>query len=240
MNNIGMASMTAMAGPGVGGPVPMTMNNGAMPAIQQMPLQQQQQQQQQQTQAHRTMLNTYIYDYFIKEGLYDVARSMLTNESNINILQKDSPGRRDNGAEGDAMDTDSKDDVNKRPDDLPAANIPISSDSCFLYEWFGLFWEMLNGHRLKPGSNNQVAQYINHTQVGLLYQLQQRVSDNVLTLSQQTNRAKQISQQEMLRQMRPDQMPFNAAMMRNVPNGMQMAANKNNLARTAMANNQNK
>lgn len=44
----------------------------------------------------------------------------------------------------------------------------------------------------------------------------------------------------MLRQMRPDQMPFNPAMMRNMPNGMQMAANKNTLARTAMANNQNK
>jgi hypothetical protein len=45
----------------------------------------------------------------------------------------------------------------------------------------------------------------------------------------------------MLRQMRPDQMPFNPAIMRNMPNGMQMAAAKNNtLARTAMANNQNK
>jgi hypothetical protein len=50
---------------------------------------------------------------------------------------------------------------------------------------------------------------------------------------------KQSAQQEMLRQMRPDQMQFNPAMMRNMPNGMQMA-NKNNLARTAMANNQNK
>lgn len=43
----------------------------------------------------------------------------------------------------------------------------------------------------------------------------------------------------MLRQMRPDQMQFNP-MMRNMQNGMQMAANKNNLARTAMANNQTK
>jgi hypothetical protein len=51
---------------------------------------------------------------------------------------------------------------------------------------------------------------------------------------------KQTAQQEMLRQMRPDQMQFNPAMMRNMPNGMQLAAaNKNNLARTAMANNQN-
>ncbi|KAK9417034.1 hypothetical protein SUNI508_09273 [Seiridium unicorne] len=217
MNNVGMANMNAMAAQ-VGGPMPMAMNNGAMPTAQQMP--------QQQTQTHRTMLNTYIYDYFVKEGLYDVARAMLSSEQQINVLQKDSPGRRENGLNGagdDPMDTDSKDDLDKRPSDLPAANIPISSDSCFLYEWFGLFWEMLNGHRLKPGGNTQVSSYIQHTQ--------------------QQNRLKQSQQQEMLRQMRPDQMQFNPAMMRNMPNGMQMAAanaaNKNNLARTAMANNQN-
>jgi hypothetical protein len=160
MNNVGMANMNAMAAQ-VGGPMPMGINNGVMPAAQQMP--------QQQTQAHRTMLNTYIYDYFIKEGLYDVARAMLSSKQQINVLQKDSPGRRENGlgnASGDdPMDTDSKDDLDMRPSDLPAANIPISSDSCFLYEWFGLFWEMLNGHRLKPGGNNQVSSYIQHTQV---------------------------------------------------------------------------
>jgi hypothetical protein len=39
--------------------------------------------------------------------------------------------------------------------------------------------------------------------------------------------------------MRPDQMGFNNPMMR-MQNGMQIGANKNNLARTAMANNQTK
>lgn len=210
MNNVGMANMNAMAGP-VGAPMAMPMNNGAMPiGAQQMA--------QQQTQAHRTMLNTYIYDYFVKEGLYDVARAMLSSEQHINVLQKDSP-RQSNGAGDDPMDTDSKDDLDKRPADLPAANIPISSDSCFLYEWFGMFWEMLNGHR-KPNGNNQVNSYIQHTQ--------------------QQNRLKQNQQQEMLRQMRSDQMQFNPAMMRNMQNGIgPMAPNKNNLARTAMANNQN-
>ena len=36
------------------------------------------------------------------------------------------------------------------------------------------------------------------------------------------------------------QQGFNPAMMRGVPNGMQMNMKPNNLARTAMANNQNK
>lgn len=210
MNNVNMANMNAMAGQ-VAGAMPMAMNNGVMPnAAQQMP--------QSQTQTHRNMLNTYIYDYFLKEGFYEVARAMLQEDSLLVQTQKDSPGGRQNGAGDDPMDTDSKDDMKARPADLPVANIPISSESCFLYEWFGLFWEMLNGHRLKPGGNSQVNTYIQHTQ--------------------QANRMKQSAQQEMLRQMRPDQMQFNPAMMRNMPNGMQMA-NKNNLARTAMANNQN-
>lgn len=209
MNNVTMANMNAMAGQVAGG-MPMAMNNGVMPAAQQMP--------QPQTPSHRTMLNTYIYDYFVKEGLFDLARAMLNSEQQINVLQKDSPGRRENGAGDDPMDTDSKDEMDKRPADLPPANIPIMSDSAFLVEWFGLFWDMLNGNRSKPVGNNQVSTYIQHTQ--------------------QQNRLKQSQQQEMLRQMRPDQMPFNPAMMRNIPNGMPMA-NKNNLARTAMANNQN-
>ncbi|KAI1841373.1 hypothetical protein JX265_013473 [Neoarthrinium moseri] len=213
MNNVGMANMNAMAGP-VGGPMPMAMNNGAMPGAQHM---------QQQQMSQKSMLNTYIYDYFLKENMHDLARSILSYDPSIITLPKDSPGRRrDEGGLGgdDAMDTDSKDELEKRPSDLPAANVPATSDSCFLYEWFALFWDMLNGHRGKPGGNSQVNQYIHHTQ--------------------QQNRLKQSQQQEMLRQMRPE-MQFNpAAMIRTMPNGMQMAAaNKNNLARTAMANNQN-
>ncbi|KAI0121030.1 SOM1 protein [Xylariales sp. AK1849] len=221
MNNISMANMNAMGGPVGGGHMPMGMNNGAMAqAVQQMPPQQQQQ--------FRTILNTYIYDYLLKEGLYDTARSFLSTDQPLNV-HKDSPGRRRdengnllNGVGDDPMDTDSKDEFEKRPSDLPSPNVPqgSGSESGFLYEWFCLFWDMLHAQRNKPGGNPQVGQYINHTQ--------------------QQNRLKQSQQQEMLRQMRPDQgMQFNPAMMRNMPNGMQLAANKNNLARTAMANNQN-
>lgn len=162
--NVGMANMNAMAGP-VGAPMPMAMNNGAMPAAQQMP--QQQQPQQQPQQPSRTMLNTYIYDYLLKEGMYDVARAMLSSEHHSNVMTKDNRPRGanglGNGVGDDAMDTDSKDDMDKRPDDLPAANVP-PSDSCFLYEWFALFWDVLHAHR-KPGGNTQVNQYIHHTQV---------------------------------------------------------------------------
>ncbi|KAH8646751.1 hypothetical protein BX600DRAFT_155343 [Xylariales sp. PMI_506] len=212
MNNA-MAGMP-MGAPVVGGPMPMAMNPGAMPVPQQA---------QQQQQPSRSVLNTYIYDYFLKVGMYDLARAMLANDQSINVL-KDSPGRRNengngmgNGVGDDPMDTDNKDELDKRPGDLPEANVPSTSETSFLQEWFSLFWDMLNGQRQKPGGNPQVGQYIGHTQ----------------------NRLKQNHQQEMLRNLRPDQMGFNPAMMRNMSNGIQMAANKNTLARTAMANNQN-
>lgn len=148
--------------------MPMGMNNGAMAAAQQM----QQQQQPQQASDPRRALNTYIYDYFLKQGMYDLARSMLNSDPAINVV-KDSPRRRDengnvlgNGAGDDPMDTDNKDELDsKRPSDLPAANVPpTATDSSFLSEWFSVFWDVLHGQKSKTGSA-QVMGYINHTQV---------------------------------------------------------------------------
>lgn len=56
---------------------------------------------------------------------------------------------------------------------------------------------------------------------------------------------RQNQQQELLRQMRPDglaaQQQYHSQMMRNMQNGgMAMNMQKGNLARAAMANNQNK
>lgn len=166
MNNVNMANMGPMGGP-VGGP-PM-MNNGATGGPQQGGAQRQ-------LQAHqdnRLLLNTYIYEYFLRYGMFDCARAILNSDAQIKV-QKDSPGgRRDengnllgNGLGDDHMDTDSKEEMDqKRPDDLPAPQIPTPlPDSCFLYEWFCLFWDMLNAQKGK-GSNGQVAQYVQHAQV---------------------------------------------------------------------------
>lgn len=165
MNNVNMGNMPnmpnmPMAGGPVGGPTPMM--NSALAA------------QQVQSQGNnRTVLNTYIYDYFLREGMYDSARAMLKSEQTLNII-KDSPGRRrdengntlGNGVGDDPMDTDSKDDLDsKRPHDLPLPNVPNGSDNSFLYEWFCLFWDMLMAQRNKPGISPQVSQYVSHTQV---------------------------------------------------------------------------
>lgn len=168
MNNVNMSNMGPMGGP-VGGP-PMMMNNGAVIAPQggaPKPTQV--------NDSNRTLLNTYIYEYFLRYGMYDCARAILNSDSQVKV-QKDSPGgRRDengnllgNGVGDDAMDTDSKDDMDqKRPTDLPDPQVPTPlPDSCFLYEWFCLFWDMLNAQKGK-GSSGQVNQYVSHTQVSI-------------------------------------------------------------------------
>ncbi|KAI5860866.1 hypothetical protein GGS23DRAFT_214558 [Durotheca rogersii] len=211
MNNITMTSMPMAGGP-VGGPSPMM--NSTLAA------------QQVQSQGNnRTVLNTYIYDYFLREGMYDCARAMLKSEQTLNVI-KDSPGRRrdengavlGNGVGDDPMDTDSKDDIDaKRPPDLPPPNVPTGADNCFLYEWFCLFWDMLMAQRHKPGISPPVSQYVNHTQ--------------------QQSRQRQNEQQALLRTMRNDM--FAQSQMMRMQNGIPMNAKQPNLARTAMANNQN-
>lgn len=128
---------------------------------------------------NRTLLNTYIYEYFLQYQMYDCARAILNTDTQVKV-QKDGPNaRRDengnllgNGVGDDSMDVDSKEDIDsKRPEDLPAPNVPTPlSDSCFLYEWFSLFWDIFNSQKKGNGQVNQVsqvAQYVNHTQVCL-------------------------------------------------------------------------
>ena len=157
MNNMNAMAAANMAGGPVGG-VPMPMINGPMPPQQAGP-------RQVQGMDNRALLNTYIYEYFLRNNMYDCARALLGSEQPINVI-KDSKKGNMNGLGDDPMDTDSKDDLkSKRLDDLPPPNIPDPvPESCFLYEWFCLFWEMFNAQRGKGGPS-QVSQYVSHTQV---------------------------------------------------------------------------
>lgn len=149
MNNTQMA----MAGmPNAGGPVGgMPMNNTGMRggvALSQL-----------------TSLNTYIYDYLIRQGFHDVARAMLKahriSETNMPLqLSSSSPSGRDaNGVDG----TDSKDDV-KRPPDLPEPGNQIgSAESCFLEDWWCQFWDIHSG--LRANGNGVMQQYLNQNRV---------------------------------------------------------------------------
>ncbi|ODA83015.1 hypothetical protein RJ55_01524 [Drechmeria coniospora] len=219
--NVGQANMNPMGGPVGGAPMPMMSNIAANPQAAAA-------RQQQINDNQRGVLNTYIYEYFIRYGMFECARSLLASDQQVNV-HKDGAGRRRdengnviNGAD-DAMDADSKDDIDsKLPQDLPPPKLPMpASDTSFLHEWFCLFWDIYNAQRAK-GGNGTVNQYVAHTQ--------------------QQSRLKQNQQQELLRQMRPGMdMAAQQQYMRNMQsmqNGA-MGMKQGNLARAAMANNQN-
>jgi hypothetical protein len=115
----------------------------------------------------RNLLNTYIYEYFIKIGMYDIARSLSqqSEKFKINVAQKQSPGQRKGGIDGndaDAMDVDNKMDI---PEDLPRPSCPNSSPgTAFLVEWFGIFYDIFQASSRK-GSAGPAQQYLMHAQV---------------------------------------------------------------------------
>lgn len=110
----------------------------------------------------RIKLNTYIYDYFVKNELYDLARA-LNKTVDIETKAKSSPSQKEVNGVNDAMDTDSKDNLQKRPDDLPVANVPNNTESPFLFDWWAQFWDCYHSHRGK--GNPTTKQYLTHVQV---------------------------------------------------------------------------
>ncbi|CEJ90235.1 Putative Protein F37C4.5 [[Torrubiella] hemipterigena] len=207
--NATMAAMNPMGGPVGGAPMAM-MNPGAMNPQAAAAANAAAARQQQLNDNQRGVLNTYIYDYFIRYGMFDCARSLLSSDQQVNVHKDGKNGA--NGLGDDAMDTDSKDDIDsKLPEDLPPPKLPmVASDTSFLHEWFYLFWDIYTAQRAK-GGNGTVNQYVAHTQ----------------------------QQEQLMRQMRPDlaQQQYQMQMVRNMQNGIGMK--NNNLARAAMANNQN-
>ena len=125
--------------------------------------------------AIKAQLNTYIYEYFLKLGHFDIARSLLSEkgfEIRTKAPVKPSPGRRKenevNGVDADSMDTDAKDEI---PDDLPRpshAGDANTSGSGFLYEWFSIFSDLFAAHQKKGGQGGNMgaaAQYLMQHQV---------------------------------------------------------------------------
>lgn len=116
----------------------------------------------------RSQLNTYIYEYFLRNSMYDCAKALLESGQPLNLI-KDSPGRRreDNSNNEEGNDESKIDFETKRSIDLPEPNLPKECpESCFLYDWWCLFWDMFNAQRGKADGRN-VIQYFTHTQVSI-------------------------------------------------------------------------
>lgn len=116
----------------------------------------------------KIQLNTYIYEYLLKTGLHDVARTLSREGEKFKIrtASKQSPGRKKdnevNGVDTDAMDLDST-----IPDDLPRPLCPESSaqGSGFLFEWFSIFSDIFAANSKKGNNMGPAAQYLLHHQV---------------------------------------------------------------------------
>jgi hypothetical protein len=115
--------------------------------------------------ANARRFNTYIYDYFLKNKMYDCARACLT--SNIPLLidenaPRPSPGRRPDGMNGvdENMDMDHlKDEAGDLP--MPKLNQSDKSDNSMLFDWWCIFWDMW-GARQNPNkfANTEIQQYL--------------------------------------------------------------------------------
>lgn len=151
-----MAGMNSQVGGPVGGGMLM-MNNGGVGTPSSSASQD----------GMKVQLNTYIYEYFLKLGHYDLARQLHKNDK-FDFHQKNdikqSPGRKAGGdMNGDAMDMDGNNEI---PDDLPRVGVQSeSSASGFLFDWFCLFQDMFLAQRQKGNDSSMARQYISQTQV---------------------------------------------------------------------------
>jgi len=109
---------------------------------------------------NRRKLNTYIYDYFLRNDMFDLAR-LLYKDHEIDCLEKTSPLRKEAGAVPDAEDAQS--DLANKPADLPRANIPGAVNSSFLLDWWSQFWDCWSAARTY--NNSPTKQYLQHVQV---------------------------------------------------------------------------
>ena len=163
MSHLNMASMNMNGGNGVmpgmpGMPGMPLMNNGMNGATPRPGSEQD-------DSDYEARLNAYIYDYFLRNENWDCARSLINSG-----VQMQPPLSRDgdvNGTDDNAMQTDSKEDMDsKRPDDLPPSKIQSDGQGAsFLLEWFALFWDVYFAQRNKPKASHQATQYVQHSQV---------------------------------------------------------------------------
>ena len=159
-------NMAAMGGPVGGGPVGPQMNAGT-PSSTGGPM------------THElTMkkLNTSIYDYLLRNELYEVAKAFHAKvpiETRTDVKQSPNQrgGQQANGID-ESMDIDSKDPgIANRPDGLP---LPGGLDGNFLQDWWCQFWDIFHGSRNKKNAQPSNTQnYINvqraaHQRMGMM------------------------------------------------------------------------
>ncbi|KAG9188011.1 hypothetical protein G6011_01934 [Alternaria panax] len=96
-------------------------------------------------------LNTYIYDYFLRNRHHALARAMLDCDLKLST-EKSSPNKS-NGARDIDM-----------PDDMPLPALPSGqvADNSFLLDWWVQFWDIFAAARGPNGGPKNAVQYLGH------------------------------------------------------------------------------
>jgi hypothetical protein len=111
----------------------------------------------------REQLNTYIYDYFLRNNHGRLARAMVECDMKMSTTPptKTSPGNKQNGM--DPMDDDS---VTGLPNPLlPEKQM---ADNSFLLDWWVQFWDIFQASKINRGDRAPTTKgghYIAHTRV---------------------------------------------------------------------------
>lgn len=99
-------------------------------------------------------LNTAIYDYLLRNQLYDVARSF-QEQMPIETKAEDKDSPKMNGVD-DGLEDSRDQAILKRPEGLPLPNNMISGP--FLQDWWCQFWEIFHG--IRKGAKNGMQAYL--------------------------------------------------------------------------------
>lgn len=123
-------------------------------------------------QRERHMLNTYIYDYFLKHDMLDCAKALLkTSDVAIDRPQDRTKHEGNMNGVNDPMDTgdDSRNDNfedAKNVRDLPPAQVPTKAGQTagggFLLEWWYCFMDIYFARTRTGGGGSQAAQAYIH------------------------------------------------------------------------------
>lgn len=130
-------------------------------------------------------LNTYIYDYLLKQSYGEAAKALKGETEIPTIAEQEARNRAENseaaeGTLGTALDGKSKvqgkqshtngadrsSSASPKTDHrtLQSADVEINLEGGFLAEWWTMFWDMFAARQGRPSSNS-AANFIAHNQV---------------------------------------------------------------------------
>lgn len=173
----------------------------------------------------RDQLNTYIYDYFLRNKHFRLARMMIECDLKMSLTppQKSSPsGRNTNGV----------DPMEESKEDLPSPKIPQnhSADNSFLLDWWLQFWDIwgaARGHNPK----NVPMQYIQHARQ--ITQMQNDARASRMLMAGNMGGQYPAGMMRMANGVAPNDLKRAAAMNNRNPNGNPMANNMNQMKNPA-------